>query len=73
MEKKLAASGAANVPSVIGAANVPVCEAAEKLVFGFGKALRASADGDVCHSVIVDVCRSFFLADGDVCHFIMCH
>jgi len=44
-----------------GAANVPVCEASEKLVFGFGggKALRALADEDVC--------RSVFMADEDVC------
>ena len=35
---------------VNGGANVPVCEASQKLVFRFLKALRALADGDVCHS-----------------------
>ena len=57
-----------------GAADVPVCEASEKLVLCpapqalclIGKPLRGLADGDVCRSCIC-VCRCCYLADGDIC------
>jgi hypothetical protein len=53
-----------------GAANVPVCEASQKLVFSFTSPFGTLADEDVCRSIFMadeDVCRSVFMADEDVC------